>query len=185
MSFLRRGLYYNSHVLFYRNGTSISQKNQFKQMEQTSRRGDAANENNWKIHMESGKLKVLGFRSTEKMEKRINTSKILIILSLTANILLLLLLHIISKGRIGSLCFDENKAALVTVNKTDCYIMDYIKDNMSHDNTLPSREQLNDYIRKNPFLSNSSVEIIYSPQNLISFRGNKYNVLIFDKKTGM
>lgn len=119
------------------------------------------------------------------MEKKINTSKILIIISLTVNILLLLLLHIISKGRIGNLCFDENKAALVTVHKTDCYIMDYIKENMIDDATLPSREHLNDYIKGDPFLSNSSVEIIYSPQNLISFRGNKYNLLIFDKKTGI
>ena len=71
------------------------------------------------------------------------------------------------------------------VHKTDCYIMDYIKDNMSGRNTLPSREYLYNYIRESPFFFFFSVEIIYSPQDLISFRGNKYNLLIFDKKTGI
>ena len=63
--------------------------------------------------------------------------------------------------------------------------MDYIADNMSEDDILPSREHLYNYIRENPFLNNLSVEIIYSPQNLISFRNNKYNLLILDKNTGM
>ena len=114
------------------------------------------------------------------MKKKIDKIKIILIISLTANIFLLLFLHIINKGRIGSLCFDKNKAALAIIHKADCYIMDYIADNMSEDDILPSREHLYNYIRENPFLNNLSVEIIYSPQ-----RGNKYNLLIFDKKTGI
>ena len=119
------------------------------------------------------------------MKKKIDKIKIILIISLTANIFLLLFLHIINKGRIGSLCFDRNKAALAIIHEADCYIMDYIADNMSEDDILPSREHLYNYIRENPFLNNLSVEIIYSPQNLISFRNNKYNLLILDKNTGM
>lgn len=119
------------------------------------------------------------------MNNKIDRNKIILIISLTVNIFLLLLLHIISNGKVGNLCFDKNKAALMVVHKTDCYIMDYIKDNMSNGNTLPSREHLYNYIRENPFLNNVSVEIIYSPQDLISFRNSKYNLLILDNTTGI
>mgnify|MGYP004729858393 CR=1 FL=1 len=119
------------------------------------------------------------------MKRKISSNKILLIISSAVNIFLLLILYITIKGGIGNLCFDKNKATLIMVHKTDCYIMDYIKDNMSGRNTLPSREYLYNYIRESPFLNDLSVEIIYSPQDLISFRGNKYNLLIFDKKTGI
>ena len=111
--------------------------------------------------------------------------KLILTISLTANIFLLLLLYIATKSNIGSLCFDKNKAASIIVHKADCHIIDYIKDNMSDGNALPGRERLYKAIRENPFLNNSSVEIIYSPQNLTSFRGDQYNLLVFDKETGM
>ena len=115
------------------------------------------------------------------MKNKIDKNKIILTISLTANIFLLLSLYIINKGRIGSLCFDKNKAMLAIIHKADCYIIDYIKDNMSESDILPSREHLYNYIRENPFLKNLSVEIIYSPQNLISFRDNNTPVLTIFK----
>ena len=118
-------------------------------------------------------------------QRKISSNKILIILSLSLNIFLLLLLYVINRGSIGNFIFDKEKATLILVHKADSYIMDYINDNMSNSNTLPNREHVYGYIKKHPFLNDLPVEIIYSPQNLTSFSGNKYNLLIFDKKTGL
>ena len=115
------------------------------------------------------------------MKNKIDINKIILIISLTANVFLLLVLYIVDKGSIGGLLFDKNKAALVIIHQADRYIIDYIKDNMSESDILPSREHLYNYIRENPFLKNLSVEIIYSPQNLISFRDNNTPVLTIFK----
>ena len=119
------------------------------------------------------------------MKNRAFFYRALLITSLLSNVVLAFLLLVRVKGSLVGLCFDENKATLITMHKANSIISGYISDFVTKNNKLPSENALYKKKKKELFFKDIPIEIIYAPKNVMSFAGNEYNLLIINKKNGI